>query len=117
MKLKYLIFKIVFILLVLACLAICTLVNLADAVQIEPEPSEPLPSVEEMQRESPLEPTSIPSVEPSPEPSPQYIPNPDDVVMLAKLIYGEARGIKSITEQAAVVWCVLNRVDSSGYGM
>ncbi len=30
---------------------------------------------------------------------------------LAKLIWGEARGC-SIMEQAAVVWCVLNRVDS-----
>ena len=29
---------------------------------------------------------------------------------LAKTIYGEARGC-STTEQAAVVWCVLNRVD------
>lgn len=32
--------------------------------------------------------------------------------MLAKLIWGEARGIKSTTEKAAVAWCVLNRVDS-----
>lgn len=31
--------------------------------------------------------------------------------MLAKLMYGEARGIKSITEQACVAWTVLNRVD------
>lgn len=29
---------------------------------------------------------------------------------LAKTIYGEARGC-SVTEQAAVVWCILNRVD------
>ena len=47
----------------------------------------------------------------------QYIPNPADVTMLAKLICGEARGIESQTEQAAVVWTVLNRVDSTGYGM
>lgn len=33
-----------------------------------------------------------------------------DVDMLARLIWGEARGC-SKTEQAAVVWCVLNRVD------
>ena len=30
---------------------------------------------------------------------------------LAKLIYGEAGIVPSTTEQAAVVWCVLNRVD------
>lgn len=46
-----------------------------------------------------------------------YIPDPADVTMLAKLIYGEARGIESQTEQAAVVWTVLNRVDSTGYGV
>lgn len=31
---------------------------------------------------------------------------------LAKLLWGEARGIDSDTEKAAVIWCVLNRVDS-----
>lgn len=35
------------------------------------------------------------------------------VEILAKLVYGEA-GICSTTEQAAVVWCVLNRVDAGG---
>ena len=34
----------------------------------------------------------------------------DPAEYLAKTIYGEARGC-STTEQAAVVWCVLNRVD------
>lgn len=38
-----------------------------------------------------------------------------DVEMLAKLIWGEARGVQSKTERAAVVWCVLNRVDATGY--
>ena len=37
--------------------------------------------------------------------------NADDVEMLAKLVWGEARGC-SITEQAAVIWTALNRVDS-----
>ena len=32
--------------------------------------------------------------------------------MLARLIYTEARGVRSKTEQAAVVWCVLNRLDN-----
>lgn len=31
--------------------------------------------------------------------------------VLAKVVYGEARGVKSDIEKAAVVWCVLNRVD------
>ena len=37
-------------------------------------------------------------------------PEDDPAEYLAKTIYGEARGC-STTEQAAVVWCVLNRVD------
>ena len=31
---------------------------------------------------------------------------------IAKTVYGEARGCKT-TEQAAVIWCILNRVDQS----
>ncbi|MFR8917934.1 MAG: hypothetical protein ACLVGP_10510 [Oscillospiraceae bacterium] len=34
-----------------------------------------------------------------------------DKIALAKMVWGEARGC-STTEQAAVVWCVLNRFDS-----
>lgn len=37
-----------------------------------------------------------------------------DVVLCAKLLWGEARGVKSKAEQAAVIWCVLNRLDA-GY--
>lgn len=39
----------------------------------------------------------------------------EDAEMLAKLIWGEARGIPSTEQKAAVVWCVLNRVDSPLY--
>ena len=35
----------------------------------------------------------------------------DDAKVLAKTVWGEARGC-SETQQAAVVWCILNRVDS-----
>ena len=38
-----------------------------------------------------------------------------EIVMLSKLVYREARGIKSKAEQAAVIWCVLNRVDSKKF--
>ena len=43
----------------------------------------------------------------------EYVPNAAEVEALAKLIYGEAGIVPSTTEQAAVVWCVLNRVDIS----
>ncbi len=47
---------------------------------------------------------------------PTEIPiNKSDVEMLAKLIWGEARGVPSVEQKAAVVWCVLNRVDSPLY--
>ena len=36
--------------------------------------------------------------------------------LLAQTVWGEARGINSKVEQAAVVWCVLNRLDSRMYG-
>ena len=36
--------------------------------------------------------------------------------MLAKLVYREARGIKPDSHKAAVIWCVLNRVDNGNYG-
>lgn len=41
----------------------------------------------------------------------EYVPNAAEVEALAKLIYGEAGIVPSTTEQAAVAWCVLNRVD------
>lgn len=36
-----------------------------------------------------------------------------EVIVLAKMVWGEARGL-SDTERAATVWCVLNRVDAWG---
>ena len=33
--------------------------------------------------------------------------------MLARVLWGEARGVPSDMEKAAVVWCVLNRVDAA----
>lgn len=36
----------------------------------------------------------------------------EEATALAKMLWGEARGISSDTEKAACIWCVLNRVDS-----
>ena len=38
-----------------------------------------------------------------------------EIKMLAQVVYNEARGINSTMHKAAVVWCVLNRVDSSRF--
>ena len=38
-----------------------------------------------------------------------------EIKMLAQVVYNEARGINPTMHKAAVVWCVLNRVDSSRF--
>lgn len=38
----------------------------------------------------------------------------EEITAMAKTVWGEARGIESRMEQAAVVWCVLNRCDKYG---
>lgn len=65
--------------------------------------------------DEPAIPTSEPKGWDVEELSALWEPEAADVEMLAKLIWGEARGIPSTTEKAAVVWCVLNRVDSPKY--
>ena len=37
-----------------------------------------------------------------------------EVELIARTIWGEAEVVQSRVEQAAVAWCILNRVDSSG---
>lgn len=40
--------------------------------------------------------------------------NPYEVELIGRTIWGEAEGVKDKAEQAAVAWCILNRVDESG---
>lgn len=47
-----------------------------------------------------------------PEETPQEDDRTRNIRMLARLIYGEARGVDSKVEQAAVAWCALNRMDA-----
>lgn len=54
--------------------------------------------------------STLPAVENEPEPR---TPTSTEII-IAKTVWGEARGC-SVTEQAAVVWCILNRFDA-GYG-
>ena len=63
--------------------------------------------------------TIIPTEEPTPEPTLEPTPEPinlgylkyEPAEYIAKTVYGEARGCSTV-EQAAVIWCILNRVDS-----
>lgn len=53
----------------------------------------------------------------SPEPVPYYVEeyasglSHEAAARLAQTIYGEARGVSTTAEKAAVVWCILNRLD------
>ena len=39
-----------------------------------------------------------------------------EMEMMAKVLYAEARGVESKMEQAAVVWVILNRLDTGAWG-
>lgn len=47
------------------------------------------------------------------EPQYEIVLNEDEIIALAKMAWGEARGTSDM-EVAATMWCVLNRVDDSG---
>lgn len=51
----------------------------------------------------------------TPTPTPAPVPKlatAHDIDLIARTIWGEAEGVQSKAEQAAVAWCILNRVDS-----
>lgn len=44
----------------------------------------------------------------------EYLPNPKEIELIGRTIWGEAGGVQSKAERAAVAWCILNRVDARG---
>lgn len=40
----------------------------------------------------------------------------EEIIIMAKITWREARGIKDVSQKAAVMWCILNRYDSGLYG-
>lgn len=60
----------------------------------------------------PNSPSPVIEIQPVESREPVKLYTEADVDMLARLIYTEARGVASTTEQAAVVWVVLNRLDN-----
>ena len=87
-------------------------------------------------KEEAVEPTATPTTAPepteTPTPTPTELPaapevttepeepeevntlDPVEVELIGRTIWGEADGVKSKAERAAVAWCILNRVDSRG---
>lgn len=64
----------------------------------------PASSLSPAPAETPSAAMTVPAIEP-------YEPEAAEVEALARMLYGEARGVPSTMEKAACVWCVLNRVD------
>ena len=93
------------------CLLLLALALTACRPKQAEEPEITRVTVEDFVRPTPCEVVADP--EPR-EDEPLALPVHPYHEVLAKTVYGEARGC-SVTEQAAVVWCILNRVDA-GYG-
>lgn len=96
-----------YILIALLCFALIGLLLIADRYFTEePEPVEPPErdwgglKVQQMVAEP----------EPSAEPEYEMFFSEDDVIAVAKMLWGEARGC-TLDNQQKAVWCVLNRVD------
>ena len=96
-----------YILITLLCFALIGLLLIANRLfTVEPEPVEPPErdwgglKVQQM--------VAVP--EPSAEPEYEMYFIEDDVVAMAKMLWGEARGC-ALDNQQKAVWCVLNRVD------
>ena len=73
---------------------------------------------EAMETAAPVTATALPAETPTPEPITLEFEDQEAIdpmeaskAALAKMVWGEARGC-STTEQAATIWCVLNRYDS-----
>lgn len=62
----------------------------------------------------PVTPTLQPTPTPTPTPKPLHYTEAE-VIIVAKVLYDECRGVASDTEKACVVWTICNRVDA-GYG-
>ena len=78
-------------------------------LELPSNPSVPDTSIE---TSKPIDP---PSTTPSAPIEPEWRPDRADVEAIAKTLWGECRGVPYISHKAAVVWCILNRVDEGGY--
>ena len=100
-----------FILLVM----VLTLIIISTSIPCADTPMSEAPTEETEVQPTKILPTEV--VIPEPSEIPTEVVNPwtdEEVIVLAQMLYGECRGVKSITEQAACVWCVLNRCDTYG---
>ena len=96
-----------YILITLLCFSLIALLLIADRYFTE-EP-EPIPEPERDWGGLKVQ-QMVAAPEPSAEPEYEMYFSEDDVVAMAKMLWGEARGC-ALDNQQKAVWCVLNRVD------
>ena len=95
----------------LLCFALIALLLIADRYfTVEPEP---IPEPERDWSGLKVQ-QMVAQAEPSAEPEYEMYFSEDDVIAVAKMLWGEARGCTR-DNQAMAVWCVLNRVDDSRF--
>ena len=104
-----------FVVLAIAVVAVLFMVTIKTDADCNTELPEVAALQSPVERVTPSRPAAAtPTQTPEATPAP-YIPDEAEVEMLARVIWGEARGIPSDMEKAAVVWCILNRVDADGW--
>jgi hypothetical protein len=96
----------------ISILTIIAMVATKDA----PTPTEtPTQAIEATSQQTTPEPSEA-ATEATPAPTDEpWMPDEADVEYIAKTIYGEANIVRSTMKQAAVAWCILNRVDAAGF--
>ena len=96
-----------YILITLLCFALIAILLIVDrCFTVEPEP---IPEPERDWSGLKVQ-QMVAQAEPSAEPEYEMYFSEDDVIAVAKMLWGEARGCTR-DNQAMAVWCVLNRVD------
>ena len=102
MRMKYALIAVI-------CFALIALLLIADRFfTVEPEP------IPEPERDWGGLKVQQMVAEPEPSAEPELYFTEDDVIAMAKMLWGEARGCTR-DNQAMAVWCVLNRVDDSRF--
>lgn len=87
------------------------LVGLWSTLWVDTDPAEPEPIPETTEATETTEAPAMTCVDTIEEDNPL---NPYSIELLGRTIWGEAEGVTDTAEQAAVAWCVLNRVDATG---
>ena len=94
------------------CIAVIVLIWRAVGTKKEPSEGKPLSEETTIHPSEFIRPPAAPTATPA-----TFKANftDEEITIAAKTVWGEARGIESQMEQAAVVWCALNRYDN-GHG-